>query len=78
MGLGWDAGCDVDAGCAMLDARKVLVDIVNFGQLKSRDGSIKHSGDDRTGEGGESQPSPALPVTIHLKYNAATVFALER
>ena len=53
MGLGWDAGCDVDASCVMLAANKATVDIVSFNHLKSKDGSVKHSGDDTTGEGGE-------------------------
>eukprot|EP00959_Pyramimonas_sp_CCMP1952_P009190 191776-Pyramimonas_sp.AAC.1 len=62
MGLGWDAGCDVDASCAMLNADKSIHDIVFFQKLSSSDGSIKHSGDDRTGEGGESQ--------FHLRIHA--------
>lgn len=42
---------DLDASVIMFDANKQFVDNVYFGQLKSRDGSIVHSGDNLTGEG---------------------------
>jgi tellurium resistance protein TerZ len=42
---------DLDASCLLLDAQKNLLDVVWFQQLQSRDGSIKHSGDNLTGEG---------------------------
>ena len=41
----------MDASCLLFDAQKNLVDAVWFGQLKSKDGSIWHSGDNLTGEG---------------------------
>ncbi|WP_298509461.1 TerD family protein [uncultured Kordia sp.] len=41
---------DLDASCCMFDANKRLVDSVSFRQLKSNDGSIIHSGDDREGD----------------------------
>lgn len=65
MGLGWDAikskglfgfgskteTVDLDASCVMFDEGNKVVDIVWFRQLKSKDGSIVHTGDNRTGEG---------------------------
>jgi tellurium resistance protein TerZ len=65
MGLGWDAvktkgflgfggkteTIDLDASCVMFDEANKPVDIVWFRQLKSRDGSIVHTGDNRTGAG---------------------------
>ncbi|MDR2761006.1 MAG: TerD family protein [Planctomycetaceae bacterium] len=65
MGLGWDVArpkgilglfkrlpaIDLDATCIMFDAAKQIVDVVWFRQLQSKDGSVKHSGDNRTGEG---------------------------
>ena len=67
MGLGWDAiksgsgffgkllggdkQIDLDASCVLFDDNKNLVDVVYFGQLKSKDGSVRHSGDNLTGEG---------------------------
>lgn len=65
MGLGWDpikkkglfgfggaqTQVDLDASCLMFDDQKNVVDTVWFRQLKSRDGSIQHTGDNRTGDG---------------------------
>jgi len=65
MGLGWDAvkskgffgfggksqTIDLDASCVMFDESNRVVDTVWFRQLKSRDGSIVHTGDNRTGAG---------------------------
>jgi len=65
MGLGWDAmktkgflgfgaktvDIDLDASCVLFDDANKSVDVVWFRQLKSRDGSIVHSGDNRTGAG---------------------------
>ncbi len=65
MGLGWDAmktkgflgfgskqqEIDLDASCLMFDENKKLVDTVWFRQLRSQDGSIQHTGDNRTGAG---------------------------
>lgn len=67
MGLGWDpvkAGgffskllgggsdeIDLDASCIILDGSYQPIDVVWFRQLASKDGSIKHSGDNLTGEG---------------------------
>lgn len=61
MGLGWDAAggffglgsgsIDLDASCALFTENKELVDTVSFMQLASRDGSIRHSGDNLTGAG---------------------------
>jgi tellurium resistance protein TerZ len=65
MGLGWDAikkkglfgfgtkseSVDLDASCVMFDEAGKAVDYVWFRQLKSRDGSIVHTGDNRTGAG---------------------------
>ena len=41
---------DLDASCILFAGDKP-VDAVFFGQLKSKDGSISHSGDNRTGKG---------------------------
>ena len=60
MGLGWDAvrgmfgrqkAIDLDASCMVFDAQRNLIDAVWFNQLKSKDGSIRHTGDNRTGKG---------------------------
>jgi tellurium resistance protein TerZ len=65
MGLGWDCvkskglfgfgggseQIDLDASCIMFDQQGSPTDVVWFRQLKSKDGSILHTGDNRTGEG---------------------------
>ncbi|WGQ11109.1 TerD family protein [Pedobacter gandavensis] len=43
---------DLDASCALYNDKKQLVDVVYFGSLKSKDGAVKHSGDDLTGDMG--------------------------
>ena len=66
LGLGWDPvksggflgkllgrkdEIDLDASCIVLDGALQPIDLVWFRQLESRDGSIRHSGDNLTGEG---------------------------
>ncbi|MEN9491235.1 MAG: hypothetical protein RJA63_1684 [Pseudomonadota bacterium] len=65
MGLGWDAvkkkgflgfgggdaDIDLDASVLMFDDTGAAVDVVWFRQLRSNDGSIEHTGDNRTGAG---------------------------
>lgn len=41
---------DLDASCAIYDENKRKLDTVSFRQLMSKDGAIKHSGDDLTGD----------------------------
>jgi stress response protein SCP2 len=62
MGLGWDPiksrgmfgnrtpDIDLDAS-AVLFADQHIVDVCYYGQLASKDGSIRHQGDNLTGEG---------------------------
>lgn len=42
---------DLDASCILFDVAKNQVDAVWFRQLQSKDGSIRHTGDNLTGEG---------------------------
>lgn len=66
MGLGWDVrkakgllgmfgggggDIDLDASCLLFDGSRRQIDQVWFRQLTSTDGSIVHSGDNRTGAG---------------------------
>lgn len=66
MGIGWDVrkakglgklfgggggDIDLDASCLLFDGSGQLVDAVWFRQLQSKDGSIVHTGDNRTGAG---------------------------
>ena len=65
MGLGWDPikrkglfgfgttteSVDLDASCVVFDANNKPIDVVWFRELVSKDGSIQHTGDNRTGAG---------------------------
>ncbi len=65
MGLGWDvaqkkgfmaklsgpASVDLDASCVTFDDGNQMVDAIWFQQLRSKDGSIQHTGDNLTGAG---------------------------
>ena len=50
-GLGSGGSIDLDASCLFFDENNNLLDQVWFQQLKSKDGSVKHSGDNLNGEG---------------------------
>lgn len=41
---------DLDASCALIDANRNVLDVVYFANLRSKDGAVKHSGDDLTGD----------------------------
>jgi tellurium resistance protein TerZ len=74
MGLGWDAvkkrgffgsrsqEIDLDASALMFDSSGTLVDQVWFQELTSKDGSIQHTGDNRTGAGDGDDES----IRVHL------------
>lgn len=75
MGLGWDAvkkrglfgmrdqDIDLDASALLFDAAGALVDQVWFRQLRSRDGSVVHTGDNRTGAGDGDDESIRVDLT---------------
>ena len=77
MGLGWDPikkkgffgfgggteDVDLDASCLMFDAQNQPVDVVWFRQLKSQDGSVQHSGDNRTGAGDGDDEQISVDLT---------------
>lgn len=86
MGLGWDAvkkkgffgfgggqaEVDLDANALMFDASGGLVDVVWFRQLQSKDGSVRHSGDNRTGAGDGDDET----ITVDLTRVPASVSTL--
>ncbi|MCD0158543.1 MULTISPECIES: TerD family protein [unclassified Deinococcus] len=77
MGLGWDAikkkgflgfgggsvDVDLDANALMFDGSGQLVDAVWFRQLQSKDGSVRHSGDNRTGAGDGDDETITVDLT---------------
>jgi tellurium resistance protein TerZ len=78
LGVGWDVAqsggflrgllgggndsIDLDASCIAFDGNGRVVDQVWFGQLTSKDGSIRHSGDNLTGEGDGDDESIAIDL----------------
>jgi tellurium resistance protein TerZ len=75
MGLGWDAmkkkgffglrnqTIDLDASALLFDQNGVLVDQVWFKQLTSRDGAVRHTGDNLTGHGDGDDESIRVDLT---------------
>ena len=51
LGFGGGGNIDLDASVILFDENKKMLDVVYFGQLQSKDGSIRHSGDNLTGAG---------------------------
>lgn len=92
MGLGWDAmkkkglfgsrsqSIDLDASALLFDSGGTLVDQVWFQQLRSKDGSVQHTGDNRTGAGEGDDESikvdlstlPAAVSTLVFTVNSFT------
>lgn len=74
-GLAWDVtngvNIDLDASAILLDGKLGLRDLVYFRQLQSKDGSIRHSGDEREGdEAGDDEiiNISLLTVSEDIKY----------
>ncbi|MGY1884134.1 TerD family protein [Blastococcus sp. SYSU DS0753] len=89
MGLGWDAvkkqgffgglksqSIDLDASALLFDARGNLVDQVWFRQLKSKDGSIQHTGDNLTGRGDGDDESIRVDLTALPQSVTSIVFTV--
>lgn len=85
MGLGWDVAksggflsglfgggdsIDLDASVIGFDANGHKVDVVYFGNLKGFNGAVRHTGDNRTGDGDGDDESilvdlSRLPSNVH-------------
>lgn len=78
MGLGWDPvtvkkglfrkaqpeqAIDLDASVVLLDGSGGVIDTVWFRQLRSKDGSIEHTGDNLTGDGDGDDESIRVDLT---------------
>jgi len=67
VGLGWAPGTDLDLSAFMLGADKKLVAdefLVFYKNLESKDGSAKHSGDDRTGESSDGDDDESIYLDL--------------
>jgi tellurium resistance protein TerZ len=87
LGVGWDVAkpkgllsamfggsgdIDLDASALLFDPGRQVVDSVWFGQLTSKDGSLRHSGDNLTGEGDGDDESIAIDLG-RLPANVETI-----
>ena len=66
LGLAWDItkgkNIDLDASAIMLDVNLNMIDMVYFKQLRSKDGTVVHSGDEREGDAkGDDEK-----ITVHM------------
>ncbi len=87
MGLGWDAikrrgmfgsrdaEVDLDASAIMM-ADQQPVDVVFYNNLRSKDGSIMHTGDNRTGEGDGDDESVIVDLTRIPAHVTTVIFAV--
>ena len=64
---------DLDASCATFDANNKALEVVYFGNLQSKNGSIRHSGDDRTGDTGGDDGLDNEVITVDLSRLDPTV-----
>jgi len=92
MGLGWDVrkkkglfggllggggeDIDLDASCLLFDGARRLTDQVWFRQLRSKDGSVQHSGDNLTGAGDGDDETISVDLSRLPAGTAALVFTV--
>jgi tellurium resistance protein TerZ len=62
---------DLDASCILFDDGGQLIDQVWFQQLRSADGAILHTGDDRSGGGADNDPNEEIRVDLNAVNAAA-------
>ena len=79
VGLGWKTTTDLDASCIVYGANFAHIDTVSFSKLQAFGGRIKHTGDNRTGEGdGDDEQIivdlPGLPPQAHFLCFTVTSF----
>jgi len=71
-----DGDIDLDASVGLFDAGGRLVDVVYFGNLRSRDGAVAHGGDNLTGEGEGDDEVIAVDLTRLPAEVATLVFTV--
>ena len=64
---------DLDASCALYGENKQLAEVVYFGNLRSKDGAVKHSGDDLTGDMGGDDGLDNEVITLDFSTLNASV-----
>ncbi|RAJ08280.1 tellurium resistance protein TerZ [Chitinophaga skermanii] len=64
LGIMKQEAVDLDASCILFDDQQNRMDVVYFGRLRSKDGAVKHSGDDLTGDMGEDDGKDNEIITV--------------
>jgi len=76
LGLSWelvkDAAVDLDASCVLFNAKGQFIESVYFGNLKSSNGAIVHTGDNRSG----AAEGHGEEIVVNVKQIPAEVRAL--
>ncbi len=57
---------DLDASCALYDDNKKVLDVVYFGNLRSKESAVMHSGDDLTGDMGGDDGLDNEVITLNF------------
>lgn len=57
---------DLDGSCALYNEAKQMEEVIYYGNLKSANGSVKHSGDDLTGDMGGDDGLDNEVITVDL------------
>ena len=83
IGLGWETFCDLDSSVFTLNAKFNLTETINYKNLKSRNGSIIHNGDNRTGAGKGDDENiilnlPIIDSKVMIIACAINVFTLDK
>lgn len=66
---------DLDGSCALFNAAKQVEEVIYFGNLKSKNDAVKHSGDDLTGDMGGDDGLDNEVITLDLsKLNESTAY----
>jgi len=66
---------DLDGSCALFDGSKQLQEVIFFNNLKSKNGSVKHSGDDLVGDTGGDDGLDNEVITVDFsKLEASTEY----
>jgi len=73
LGMKKTEAVDLDASCILFNAQKQLSEVVYFGNLRSRNSSVIHSGDDLTGDVGGDDGLDNEVITIHFDMLPAEV-----
>ncbi|MCK5726885.1 MAG: tellurium resistance TerZ family protein [Thiotrichaceae bacterium] len=64
---------DLDASIGLFDESKNLLEVIYYGELRSRDGSVSHSGDDLTGDMDGDDGLDNEIITVELNRVTANV-----